>query len=204
MTRDEEKLEDKIFSNLNKELIKNSPNLNKIKYLEFKAIEEADLKEMIEFRNKHYQYLRQWKLLSLYEQMQWYKNLDRNRHLFYKAKIFDYKNPLTINDNQDLIKNIKNYYIGFTYIDWVNRILELSFITDTYIDDNAIYILDSMTEYAFNNLNMHKVFIEIYDFDLQKKELLEKTNFKKECELIDTVWYKGKYHNSIRYYLIRG
>ncbi len=158
--------------------------------IEYKPIQEDDLKEMIEFRNKHYQYLRQWKLLSLYEQMQWYKNLDRNRHLFYKIKLSKYETP-------------ENYYIGFTYIDWVNRISELSFITDSYIDNKARDILDSMTEYAFNNLNMHKVFIEIYDFDLQKKELLEKTDFKKECELIDAVWYKGKYHNSIRYYLIR-
>jgi len=194
MTRDEEKLEDKIFSNLNKELIKNSPNLNKIKYLEFKAIEEADLKEMIEFRNKHYQYLRQWKLLSLYEQLQWYKNLDRNKHLFYKVYQF----------RKDFPPYNKTHYIGFTYIDFTNHSCELSFITDNYIDGWSGEVLKTMAEYAFNNLNMHKVFIEIYDFDLQKKELLEKTGFKKECELIDTVWYKGKYHNSIRYYLIRG
>jgi RimJ/RimL family protein N-acetyltransferase len=172
--------------------------------IEYKPIEENDLKEMIEFRNKHYQYLRQWKLLSLYEQTQWYKNLDRNRHLFYKVDLSNYENIYFIGvPEPKVIKHIIKYYIGFTYIDWVNRVVELSFITDTYIDDNTRDILDSMTEYAFNNLNMYKVFIEIYDFDLMKKKLLEKTDFKKECELIDNVWYKGKYHNSIRYYLIR-
>jgi RimJ/RimL family protein N-acetyltransferase len=164
--------------------------------IEYEPIEDSDLKEMIEFRNEHYQYLRQWKLMSLYGQQQWYKNLDRNKHLFYKITIS--KTPTYIPKEY-----VVNYYIGFTYIDYINHNCELSFITNTYIDNNSETILKSMIDYAFNSLNMHKTWVEIYSFDIQKKELLERMDFTKEAELQDTVWHDGKYYSSLRYCLIR-
>ena len=67
---------------------------------------------------------------------------------------------------------------GLCYINWVHRYADLSLYIgkdDVYIDEEpggyAWESLDLLFEYGFNQLNLHKIWTEIYAFDEKKHSL---------------------------------
>jgi RimJ/RimL family protein N-acetyltransferase len=161
-----------------------------------RAIEKEDLEQLLAWRNKpeFRQYFRENKELSMANQLAWYEKLvlkDPNTNMFAIV---------------ELETNRLLGACGLCYIDWTNKLADFSIYIgadNLYIDDKfAVDTAKTLIDYAFNELNLHKVWAEIYDFDTAKKELFEKLDFKLEGHHKETYWLNNKWNDSLFWGLI--
>jgi RimJ/RimL family protein N-acetyltransferase len=163
------------------------------KRISLRAIEVDDLELLRDWRNKEHfrKYFREYRELSLENQKNWYS-----------SQVINNPNTLMfmVIDNSDMTP------IGVTglcYINWIHRHADLSI----YIGKDDIYIdterdgfswqtLDTLFEYGFDQLNLHKIWTEIYSFDEKKHELFNRYGFHLDGELRDNYYYDGKYQDS--------
>ena len=95
---------------------------------------------------------------------------------------------------------------GLCFIDPVNRNCDLSL----YIGDDGVYIDDryapdaarTTLEYGFGELGMHRIWVEIYEFDTAKRRLLEELGFQLEGRHREHHFAEGGYHDSLFYGLL--
>lgn len=92
---------------------------------------------------------------------------------------------------------------GLAYINWVHRNADLSIYIgkdDIYIDTAeggwAWQTMDALLGYGFNELNLHKVWTEIYAFDEKKHQLFERYGLHRDGVLPDNYFYDGVYQDS--------
>jgi RimJ/RimL family protein N-acetyltransferase len=155
------------------------------------AVEKTDLEHFRDWRNnpdfrKHF---REYRELNM-----------RQQEIWFEEKV--------VRDNTTLMFSIKenksNKLIGccgFVYINWVHRHADLSLyvgLDDKYIDDIG-YAEDScniLMDYGFNQLNLNKIWTEIYEFDALKKKLYDKIGFKQDGLLRENYWYDGRWWDS--------
>lgn len=97
---------------------------------------------------------------------------------------------------------------GLLYTNWIIRAADFSFYIgyeDAYIDEKG-FAEDAaaiLIKYAFETLNLNKVWMELYEFDEKKiKFFTEKFNFVREATLRDNCFEDGKYWNSYIYSLL--
>ena len=164
-----------------------------------RAVEKDDLKLLRDWRNltsfrKNFREVRE---LSLNDQESWFDSLQRTKHINFMFTIIDLKTNQPIGA------------AGLLYINWVIRSADFSF----YLGEDEIYIGEDgraeeatqiLVDYGFNNLNLHKIWMELYEFDIQKIEFFtNKFNFKKDGLLRDNCFESGRYWNSHIISLIR-
>jgi RimJ/RimL family protein N-acetyltransferase len=125
------------------------------------------------------------------------------------------------NDNQekwfDIINNSPNEYMfvfedienkipvgagGLLYINWIIRSADFSFYIGHdhgYVDEKyAVDAASLLIEYGFNNLNLNKIWMELYEFDLKKINFFKnKFNFKIDGRLRDNCFEDGRYWDSL-------
>ncbi len=160
------------------------------KKISLRALEREDLPLLRDWRNNENfrKYFREIKELNLDNQNFWFDN-------------FVVNNPSTLmfgiieNDSSQLIG-----VCGLCYINWVHRNADLSMYIgkdDIYIDPEeggfAWDILDVLFEYAFNRLNIHKMWCEIYEFDEKKHELFNNYGFSQDGVFRDNYFYDGNF-----------
>ena len=158
-----------------------------------RAVEKADLSLLRDWRNipefrKHFREVRE---LSLTDQEAWFDSLQKTKHINYMFTIVDLDSKKPIGA------------AGLLYINWIIRSADFSF----YIGDDNKYIGDDgianeatqlLIDYGFNNLNLHKIWMELYEFDKQKIEFFTKEfDFKQDAILRDNCFEGGKYWDSI-------
>ena len=91
---------------------------------------------------------------------------------------------------------------GLTYIDWKNKHAEISIYLSNrnwQKTKEAKNIIDTITEYGFEELNLHRLWVEIFEISKENIELFEKLKFTKEGVLREKLWRKNKWWNSILY-----
>lgn len=157
-----------------------------------RALEKEDLPHLRDWRNlpnfrKHFREVRE---LSLMDQEGWFESLQKSRHINYMFIIVDLETDQPIGA------------AGLLYINWVIRSGDFSF----YIGDQEMYIGNDgrakeaaqlLIDYGFKNLNLHKIWMELYEFDNEKIEFFTKDfGFKKDGLLRDNCYEDGKYWNS--------
>jgi RimJ/RimL family protein N-acetyltransferase len=91
---------------------------------------------------------------------------------------------------------------GLLYINWIIRSADFSFYIgheQCYIDDKYAFDAASLLiDYGFNNLNLNKIWMELYEFDNRKISFFkEKFNFQIDGILRDNCFEDGKYWNSL-------
>ena len=157
-----------------------------------RAVEKKDLEVLRDWRNisgfrKNFREIRE---LSLSHQEKWFENCcvgNPNDFMFVIVRLEDDK-PIGA--------------AGLLYINWIIRSADFSF----YIGDNESYI-DSegyaeeaaalLIDYGFKNLNMHKIWMELYEFDDKKIKFFQNIfNFKIDGTLRDNCFENGKYWDS--------
>jgi RimJ/RimL family protein N-acetyltransferase len=91
---------------------------------------------------------------------------------------------------------------GLLYINWIIRSADFSFYigeNDAYIDNNG-YAEDAaklLIDYGFNNLNLHKIWMELYETDTLKLDFFKnKFDFKTDAKLRDNCFEEGRYWDS--------
>lgn len=156
--------------------------------MQIKPLDEKSIFDLKDMRNKHMIYLRQYELLSDEDQNNWYREYKKNNnHKYYYIQVMD---------------KIVGYF-GLTYIDYINRVAEISFITSEYVNEHSRKLLDEAERIAFDELNMNRVFVEIIEYDEFKKEMLEDNKYKMEGRLRQKYYKNGDYFDSLIYGLLR-
>ena len=90
--------------------------------------------------------------------------------------------------------------IGLHKINWENRSAEVGIVIGKKEYWGKGYGTDAMLailEFAFNHMNLHRVYLEVYDFNVRGIKSYEKCGFKKEGALRDDRYSRGKYHDTI-------
>jgi RimJ/RimL family protein N-acetyltransferase len=96
---------------------------------------------------------------------------------------------------------------GLCYINWIHRNADLSIYIgweNAYIDEEgfAEESCKLLQDYGFNQLGLHRIWTEIYEFDEKKKKLYEKLNFHVDGILRDNYYYDGKWWNSYMFSIL--
>ena len=167
-------------------------------FVGLRAIERADLSILFEFRNKpeYRRYFREYRELSM-----------ANQNVWYEENVM--KDPKTIMFSIiELESNRLLGACGLCYIDWINKNADFSI----YIGADNLYIDDKfapdaaliMARYGFEELGLHRLWAEIYDFDDLKMTFFENLGFKLEGRHRETHWSEGKWHDSLFYSLLNG
>ena len=163
-----------------------------------RALEKSDLPQLRDWRNipnfrKHFREVRE---LGMHNQEKWLE-ITNNRSTDFMFGIVDLK-------TNELIGAA-----GLLYINWINRAGDFSFYIgreEAYIDDEG-FALDAakiLIEYGFNNLNLNKIWMELYEFDEQKlKFFREDFNFQTDGKLRQNCFEAGRYWDSYIISLLR-
>jgi RimJ/RimL family protein N-acetyltransferase len=90
--------------------------------------------------------------------------------------------------------------IGLHKINWENRNAEVGIVIGKKEYWGKGYGTDAMLallEFAFNHMNLHRVYLQVYDFNLRGIRSYEKCGFKKEGALRDDRFSRGEYHDTV-------
>lgn len=158
-----------------------------------RAIDKNDLSALLQWRNQpeYRRYFREYRELSFEQQMNWFENK-------------------VLNDKGTVMFAIVEIYTGellgacgLCYIDWINRNADFSIYIGKdgmYIDDvYAIEAAQLMMKYGFEELNLHRLWAEIYSFDEKKKAMFDKLGFSLEGCHKETHWTEGEWCDSLFY-----
>lgn len=163
------------------------------KYVGLRAIEESDLSQLLLWRNQpnYRRFFREYRELSQNDQRNWFDSKVLNDKSTEMFSIVD------INTGELLGA------CGLCYIDWINRNADFSIYIgkdDLYIDEKyAIEAAQIMMKYGFEELNLHRLWSEIYSFDEAKKVMFDRLGFKLEGVHRENHWTEGKWCDSLFY-----
>lgn len=158
-------------------------------------IRMEDRFDIMKWRNEQIYHLRQNKPLTEKEQEKYFHEVI--------LSLFDQDFP-----NQILFSFLNGSkcigYGGIVHINWIDRNAEISFIMDTsleidFFDQNWTTFLSLIEEVAFNQINLHKIFIYAFDLRPRLYEVLEKNRYFSDAVLKDHVWYKNKFIDVVIY-----
>jgi len=157
-----------------------------------RAVEKEDLQLLRDWRNiAHFRkHFREHRELNMFNQENWFNKVSANPNDFMFIIV-------RLSDNKPLGA------CGLLYTNWVIRSADYSF----YIGDEQAYIDDKgyseeashlLIDYGFNQLNLNKIWMELYEFDTSKIDFFtNKFNFKKDGILRQNCFEGGKYHDSL-------
>lgn len=163
------------------------------KYVVLRAIEEADLPILLEWRNRpeFRVFFREHRELSMRNQLDWFERINRPNS---DVKMFS-----IVRASDGALMGA----CGLCYHDPINRSADLSIylgLDDLYIDE--IYAPDCarvLLKYGFGELNLHRIWAEIYEIDLKKKKFFEGLNFSLDGRFRESHWTQGKWCDSLFY-----
>jgi len=162
-----------------------------------RAIEKTDLTQLLQWRNnpEFRRFFREYRELNSENQLLWFEKYvinDPNTIMFAIVELATEK----------LIGAC-----GLCYIDWVNRNADFSIYigkNNLYIDASfAIEAAQLMEKYGFEELNLHRLWAEIYSIDEAKIKFFKELEFTQEGRFKDTHWTEGKWVDSVYFGKIR-
>lgn len=162
------------------------------KYVSLRALEEEDLGNLKKWRNDKANriHTREYRLLNMINQIDWFESLHREN----PPKIIMFG---VTNKSGKLIG-----VCGLTYIDWKNRHAEISIIlslVNWQKTKEAKDTINLLMNYGFSELNMHRLWVEIFATIPQNVKLFEEMKFMKEGTLRDKLWRGDKWNSSFIY-----
>ena len=161
-----------------------------------RAVEETDLAQLLEWRNNPdlRKYFREFRELNHTMQLKWFNERVNNDPSTRMFSIVEIKTNKLIGA------------CGLCYIDWINKSADFSIYIgkdELYIDD--VFSLDAaklLIAYGFEELNLHRLWSEIYDFDIKKKDFFNKLNFDIDGVFRESHWHDNKWNDSLIYSLL--
>ncbi|MBW8001698.1 MAG: GNAT family N-acetyltransferase [Planctomycetes bacterium] len=161
-------------------------------YVVLRPIDEEDLLTLFKWRNDPLimSRTRQWRELSWKEHKSWFDNLDLDKNLMYGIV----SSRSDINEHAELVG-----VCGLCYIDLINRSAEVSiYIGDSFRRRTGIgsEVLRYLKIKAFDVLGLHRIYAEIYAFNVPGIRLFEGCSFKCEATISDTVYMEGGWFSS--------
>jgi hypothetical protein len=168
------------------------------KMVGLRPIEREDLVLLRDWRNiaSFRRNFREYRELNMMNQENWFARLNSNPNDFmFMIERLDDKKPLGAG--------------GLLYTNWIIRSADFSFYIgheDVYIDAKgyAEEAAKLLIQYGFHTLNLNKIWMELFDYDVMKIEFFkDKFKFTKDGILRDNCFEDGHYWNSGVYSLLR-
>lgn len=159
-----------------------------------RAVERSDLPILLEWRNRPElrQFFREFRELSMTQQQIWYEEtvLRDKRTIMFAIQELSSGNLLGA--------------CGLCYVDWINHNADFSiYVGEGYIDERAIDAAIVMARYGFDELNLHRLWAEIYSEDKPKAAFFDKLGFRLEGVHKETHWTGGRWVDSHYYGILR-
>jgi len=156
-------------------------------------ISYSDLELILKWRNeqKIAQFFREYRILSFEQQKNWFLKInhaENNSDYFFLIRTISKNEPIGV--------------CGLNYIHWINRTAQLSL----YIGKNNIYIdnkgwaeeaCNLLELFGSKNLNLNKIYCEVYEFDEKKIQLLKNANYNLEGRFEKHIFKNGRYYDSL-------
>lgn len=164
-----------------------------------KSFEKEHLGKLKEWRNDQMSVLRQYAPLTDEDQKRWFRFMkgDKSQILF----------SLHAREGK------KQKYIGYcgiTNIDYKNKRGEISFVVDSQrarkrniYQGDFVAVLAMLTEHAFQELNLHKLFTDTFEFRKDHIKILEVFGLRKEGTFRHHYFGKGQYFNSFIHSILK-
>lgn len=152
-------------------------------------IRMEDRYRIMQWRNEQIYHLRQSKKLIKEDQDKYFNEV--------VVQLFDKDQP-----DQLLFSYLKGDecigYGGLVHINWVDRNAEISFIMDSKLEQeyflrNWSIFLSLIEKVAFNNLNLHKLFVYAFDLRPHLYEALKKNRYFEDAKLKEHCSFNGKF-----------
>ena len=164
-----------------------------------RALREEDLPQLMEWRNlpNFKRNFREYRELNMSMQKNW----------FDKAVVGDASTVMFAicdKESRELLG-----CCGLCYINWIQRNADLSLYigyNNSYIDDMGIAkeACRLMFDYGFNELNLHKLWTELYEYDEKKIDFYTREfGFHRDGVLRDHHYMDGRWWDSYIYSLIK-
>lgn len=157
--------------------------------IKLRVLEEDDLLQLRDWRNDDRLRCscREYRLLNMINQRDWFDYISRSP----KVEMFGIEHEGTLVG-----------VCGLCNIDWVNRNAEVSIYTQEA--DVAAEALDLLEGKAFEEFNLHRLWVEVYSSHAEKIALLEEGGYTLEGKMRQHVFKQGRYYGSLIYGLLRG
>ncbi len=165
-----------------------------------RAVEREDLHQLRDWRNapELRRFFRERHELAMDDQLAWFERLCAQRGRPRDTVMFAIERAA----ERELIGTC-----GLCYIDWVSSTAELSIYIGwqlAYIDDTlAPDAARTLIAYAFDELNLQRLWVEVFSYDSSKAKLLETLGFELEGTLRKHCYHAGAFHDSLIYGLLR-
>jgi len=162
-------------------------------------IDRENINILRKWRNepKVRKYFRAHKDISEDMQSEWYSSIGNNshpNHVYFQIMLCEHTAT---------IKNIVGV-CNLSYIDWHIRSAEAAiYVAKSSGKGIGTEALQLMCRYGFDELNLHKIWCEIFDNNQKSLHLFKKIGFVEEGILRDNYFSEGKYGNSYRLSLFK-
>ena len=151
-------------------------------------IRDQDKYPIMDMRNSQIFHLRQSKLLTRDEQDNYFSTVINN--------LFDKEKPTEI-----LFSYLKDDeligYGGLVHLNWTDKNAEISFIIkenyEKELEKHWTHFLEMISQVAFQQLELHKIFTYAFDLRPYLYKILEKNSFNKDATLTEHCLFDGKY-----------
>jgi len=171
------------------------------RHVQLRAPERDDLPQLLAWRNTPQlrRFFRERHELGSDDQLAWFERLAGQRGRPRDTVML----AIDRRDTGDLVGAG-----GLCYIDWISATAELSI----YIGAELAYVDAELAPdacrlligHAFDDLNLRRLWTEVYSFDTGKSGLLEELGFAREGTLREHRFHDGSYHDSVLFGLLRG
>ena len=165
-------------------------------HIALRAVERDDLPQLLEWRNDPAlrRFFREHRELNTAQQVRWFEDVvcsDDNTLMF------------SIVGAED---GTLQGAAGLCRIDWVNRSADLSIYIGTngqYVDKTrAAEAAGLLIDYGFDELSLHRLWAEVYEYDDAKRGLLELLGFQLEGRHREAHFAGREWHDSLFYGLL--
>jgi len=158
------------------------------KKINLQKVERDSIEKLRSWRNDPSlkRYFREHRDISKEDQLKWYEDKVLNDRSQYNFEIREASNGKLIG------------HCGLYYINWISRTAEFGIYIGDFDYRNGGYGSDSLRtllRYGFNDLNMNKIWGEVYDNNKAIK-IYRHIGFKDEGTLRDNYYNEGRYWDS--------
>ena len=148
-------------------------------------------------------------------QLRDWRNNDQIRHNFREYRLLNMINQHDWLDYVSRSREVEMFGVdffggligvcGLCNINWVNKTAEISlYIAPAYQGKgHATQALDLLRQKAFEEFNLHRLWAEIFSFNIASITLFEKCGYVLEGRMVEHVFKAGKYNDSLIYGLVR-
>jgi diamine N-acetyltransferase len=157
-----------------------------------RAIERADIPTFVRWFNdpEVRQYLSMYLPMSTLSEERWFEQAERDGPHDYGFAV-----EAPIEGGWVHIGNV-----GLHKVDWKNRVAEFgialgekAYWSQGYGTDAARTIL----RFAFQEMNLHRVYLHVFDYNPRAQRCYEKAGFQREGILREALFHEGQYHDIV-------